>query len=153
MRCHTTTFVLAILGALIQDEDLSLTLSQLVETKRGIITVASEALALLGMTPFIYIEICTVLEYGPKRWLSIWNLMDLATYFLQVCFISIRFDLIRFIQFDSMQFDMFTVLGGHLELHGLGNILPPGAHHYQSINQSIYISCLWDSSEESTSNK
>ena len=72
------------LGVLIQDEDLSLTLSQLVETKRGIITVASEALALLGMTPFIYIEICTVLEYGPKRWLSIWNLMDLATYFLQV---------------------------------------------------------------------
>ncbi len=70
---------------MIQDEDLSLTLSQLVETKRGIITVASEALALLGMTPFLYIEICTVLEYGPKRWLSIWNLMDLATYFLQVC--------------------------------------------------------------------
>ncbi|DBA98675.1 hypothetical protein WJX77_002585 [Trebouxia sp. C0004] len=69
---------------LFQDEDLSLTLSQLVETKRGIITVASEALALLGMTPFIYIEICTVLEYGPKRWLSIWNLMDLATYFLQI---------------------------------------------------------------------
>ena len=64
-----------------------MTLSQLVETKRGIITVASEALALLGMTPFIYIEICTVLEYGPKRWLSIWNLMDLATYFLQVCII------------------------------------------------------------------
>ena len=62
-----------------------MTLAQLVETKRGIITVASEALALLGMTPFIYIEICTVLEYGPKRWLSIWNLMDLATYFLQVC--------------------------------------------------------------------
>ena len=71
--------------AVLQDEDLSLTLSQLVETKRGVITVVSEALALLGMTPFIYIEICTVLEYGPKRWLSIWNLMDLATYFLQVC--------------------------------------------------------------------
>ncbi len=85
MRCQTITSVLSIPGAVIQDEDLSLTLSQLVETKRGIITVACEALALLGMTPFIYIEICTVLEYGPKRWLSIWNLMDLATYFLQVC--------------------------------------------------------------------
>jgi len=44
-----------------------------------------EGFALLGMTPFIYIEFCTVVEYGPKRWLSIWNLMDLATYFLQVC--------------------------------------------------------------------
>lgn len=67
----------------IQDEDLSLSLSQLVQTKRGIVTVAMEGLSLLGMTPFIYIEYCTVMEYGPKRWLSIWNLMDLATYFLQ----------------------------------------------------------------------
>ncbi len=87
---------------MLQDEDLSLTLPQLVETKRGVITVASEALALLGMTPFIYIEICTVLEYGPKRWLSIWNLMDLATYFLQVCFDLVPFDLI---QLDSNIFD------------------------------------------------
>ena len=85
MCCQSITSASSILDAVIQDEDLSMTLSQLVETKRGIITVASEALALLGMTPFIYIEICTVLEYGPKRWLSIWNLMDLATYFLQVC--------------------------------------------------------------------
>lgn len=69
---------------LFQDEDLSLSLSQLVQTKRGIVTVAMEGLSLLGMTPFIYIEYCTVMEYGPKRWLSIWNLMDLATYFLQV---------------------------------------------------------------------
>ena len=68
----------------VQDEDLSLTLGELVETKRGIITVATEASALAGMLPFIYIEICTVIEYGPSRWLSIWNLMDLATYFLQV---------------------------------------------------------------------
>lgn len=61
-----------------------MTLAQLVETKRGIVTVATEAFALAGMMPFIYIEICTVLEYGPRRWFNIWNLMDLATYFLQV---------------------------------------------------------------------
>ena len=53
-------------------------------TKRGIVTVTMEVFALLGMSPFLYIETCTVIEYGPKRWLSIWNLMDLATYFLQV---------------------------------------------------------------------
>ena len=53
-------------------------------TRRGIVTVAMEATALLGMSPFLYIEACTVIEYGPRRWLSIWNLMDLATYFLQV---------------------------------------------------------------------
>ena len=47
-------------------------------------TVAMEATALSGMAPFLYVEFCTLLEYGPKRWLSIWNLMDLATYFLQV---------------------------------------------------------------------
>lgn len=68
----------------LQDEDLSLTLGQLVESKRGIVTVATEAFALAGMMPFIYVEICTVIEYGPRRWFNIWNLMDLATYFLQV---------------------------------------------------------------------
>ena len=68
-----------------QDEDLSLSLSKLVETRRGVVTVATEVLALLGMTPFVYIELRTVVEYGPKRWLSLWNLMDLSTYFLQVC--------------------------------------------------------------------
>lgn len=46
--------------------------------------MAMEATALLGMAPFLYIEACTVTEYGPRRWLSVWNLMDLATYFLQV---------------------------------------------------------------------
>ncbi|KAL3131635.1 hypothetical protein ABBQ38_007932 [Trebouxia sp. C0009 RCD-2024] len=69
---------------LFQDENDSLSLRELVATKRGIITVAVEVSALLGMSPFLYIEACTVIEYGPRRWLSIWNLMDLATYFLQV---------------------------------------------------------------------
>ena len=67
-----------------QDENDSLSLRELVSTTRGIVTVAMEATALLGMSPFLYIEACTVIEYGPRRWLSIWNLMDLATYFLQV---------------------------------------------------------------------
>ena len=63
---------------------MSLSLSELVQTRRGIVTVAMEATALSGMAPFLYVEFCTLLEYGPKRWLSIWNLMDLTTYFLQV---------------------------------------------------------------------
>lgn len=67
-----------------KDENDSLSLQELVATKRGIITVAVEVCALLGMSPFLYIEACTVIEYGARRWLSIWNLMDLATYFLQV---------------------------------------------------------------------
>lgn len=68
----------------LQDENDSLSLRELVATRRGVVTVAMEATALLGMSPFLYIEACTVIEYGPRRWLSIWNLMDLATYFLQV---------------------------------------------------------------------
>jgi len=81
-----------------------------------------------------------VLEYGPKRWLSIWNLMDLATYFLQVCFISIRFDLIQFIQFDSMQFDMFTVLGGIWNFMDLATyFLQVRTIINQSINQFTFL--------------
>jgi len=50
----------------------------------GFAVVASEAIALLAMAPFVYLEICTILEFGPSRWLSIWNVIDVTTYILQV---------------------------------------------------------------------
>lgn len=33
---------------------------------------------------------------------------------------------------------MFPVLGGHLEPDGLGNMLPPGVQHHQSITQFTF---------------
>ena len=68
----------------VQDEDLSLSLSQLVQHHRGAGIIASEVVSLLAMAPFVYIEVCTVIEFGPKRWLNVWNLIDLITYILQV---------------------------------------------------------------------
>lgn len=68
----------------VQDEDLSLSLSELVQHRRGAGIIASEVVSLLAMAPFVYIEACTVIEFGPKRWLNVWNLIDLITYILQV---------------------------------------------------------------------
>jgi hypothetical protein len=32
--------------------------------------VAAEGLALLGMLPFLYIEVCSIIEYGPLEWIN-----------------------------------------------------------------------------------
>ena len=55
-----------------QDEDDSLSLGQLVSTPHGAATVVFEVLSTLGMLPFIYIEVCTLIEYGPWGWLDFW---------------------------------------------------------------------------------
>ena len=55
-----------------QDEDDSLSLGQLVESPHGIATVIFEVISTLGMLPFIYIEVCSLIEYGPWGWLDFW---------------------------------------------------------------------------------
>ena len=40
------------------------------------------------MAPFVYLEACTVLAFGPSRWLGVWNLLDVITYMLQVIKLS-----------------------------------------------------------------
>ena len=67
----------------LQDEDLDASLPELIHTPSGAATVACDMLALLGMMPFLYIEACTIVEYGLRRWFNVWNLLDCSTYFLQ----------------------------------------------------------------------
>jgi hypothetical protein len=67
-----------------QDEDLNLSFTELWHTPRGIVTVTSSIVALIGMTPFLYIEACTLAQYGPQRWLSVWNVLDILTYVFQI---------------------------------------------------------------------
>lgn len=56
-----------------QDEDTSLSLGQLLQTRSGAAAVVFEILAVLGMAPFVYIEFCSVLEYGITEWaFSFW---------------------------------------------------------------------------------
>lgn len=43
-----------------------------------------EALALLGMLPFLLGEVALLWAYGLWNWLSAWNLLDATTYGLQV---------------------------------------------------------------------
>ena len=63
---------------------MSRSLLQLVHSPYGFTIVASEAVALLAMSPFVYLEVCTILAFGPARWLGTWNLINVTTYMLQV---------------------------------------------------------------------
>lgn len=69
---------------LMQDEDISLTLPELLGTARGIATLVAEAVSLAAMAPFIIIEMGSMQAYA-GGWLSLWNLLDVLTYSLQVC--------------------------------------------------------------------
>ncbi len=59
-----------------QDEDLDLSLPDLLATKRGKITVAAEIMALVGMLPFLMFEVGTIPAYG-LGWLDIYNGLDM----------------------------------------------------------------------------
>ncbi len=50
-------FLLQVFIIAFQDEDLNLSFMELWHTPRGIVTVTSAIIALLGMTPFLYIEV------------------------------------------------------------------------------------------------
>ena len=69
-----------------QDEDTSLPLRKLLSAHpvREAFTIALLIISTIGMLPFLYIEGCTLAEYGPSLWLNAWNVMDIATYAAQV---------------------------------------------------------------------
>lgn len=69
---------------LFQDEDLTLSLTGLMASPRGALTVGFELLALVAMAPFIVLEQGTLAAYGLAGWVSIWNNLDMATYAIQV---------------------------------------------------------------------
>ncbi len=60
-----------------QDEKTSLSLGQLVREPHGIATVVFEVISTLAMLPFIYIEVCTIREYGWWGWLDFWYELSL----------------------------------------------------------------------------
>lgn len=75
-----------------QDEDLSLSLGQLLETPRGTATVALQLAALGAMIPFLYQELRLVAAYGVWRWAGIWNMLDSAAYLLQVAITAVHLE-------------------------------------------------------------
>ena len=68
----------------LQDEDTTKSLGELLHTRRGLASVILEGLALVGMVPFLWIELSTFCEYGPRIWLNTWNCLDCLTYAGQV---------------------------------------------------------------------
>jgi hypothetical protein len=63
----------------VQDEDSSVSLWQLVSKPRGAATVAMEVAALAAMSPFLAIELGSMLMYA-GGWLNLWNVIDVITY-------------------------------------------------------------------------
>ena len=79
-------WVFAFLGftLLFQDEELELSLAQVLETQRGIATVALEILAIVAMIPFVILEQGTIRAYGWPGWLNVWNGLDILTFVFQI---------------------------------------------------------------------
>ena len=74
--------------AYFQDEDPTFSLRELLQTSRGKITVACDIISLLAMIPFVAIEVSTVIAYGIHGWATYWNILDMATYFLQIFIVT-----------------------------------------------------------------
>lgn len=68
---------------LFQDEDISLSLQELMTVPTGAVTVVCEILALVAMTPFVIIELRSIQAYA-GGWLSLFNALDVITYSLQI---------------------------------------------------------------------
>ena len=71
--------------ACLQDEDTDLSLKGLLQDNlpRAIATIVLLVASTVGMLPFLYIETCTLVEYGPWLWLNAWNVMDVLAYVFQ----------------------------------------------------------------------
>ena len=69
---------------LFQDEDLTLSLSGLLATPRGLTTVVLEMVAVVAMVPFLMLEPGQIAAYGLSGWFSVWNGLDIITYIIQM---------------------------------------------------------------------
>lgn len=67
-----------------QDEDVSMSLGQVLQTTAGKVAVCSNIGAVVGMVPFLVIERESLISYGLRRWISAWNFLDTATYCIQI---------------------------------------------------------------------
>jgi len=74
-----------------QDEDASLSFAQLLQTSRGKISILCNILSLIGMAPFLAIEVGTLKAYGLFGWATAWNLLDTATYGIQLVIVVMHF--------------------------------------------------------------
>lgn len=68
----------------VQDEDCERSYSDIWNgSSTGKIKILLNLLSMLFMSPFVLIELNTMLDYG-FNWFSMWNLLDIATYSIQV---------------------------------------------------------------------
>ncbi|GBF94613.1 hypothetical protein Rsub_06728 [Raphidocelis subcapitata] len=75
---------------LFQDEDLTLSLPDLLASPRGTATVALQLAALGAMIPFLLQELRLIAAYGLRRWAGLWNTLDSSAYVLQIAISAVH---------------------------------------------------------------
>eukprot|EP00775_Hariotina_reticulata_P003763 gene3763-4022_t len=65
---------------LFQQENWTMTFQELLN---GFLATVCSLLALMPMSTFLYMDLCTIAAYG-MGWVGAWNLLDMASYFLQI---------------------------------------------------------------------
>ena len=68
----------------LQDEGTDATLHELAHTRIGKVALAAQMASVLGMLPFLWIEVATVAAYGLSMWAHVFKTIDLLAYILQV---------------------------------------------------------------------
>eukprot|EP00891_Asterochloris_glomerata_P008490 jgi/Astpho2/8490/Aster-x0358 len=72
------------------DEGTDATLHELAHTRIGKVALAAQMASVLGMLPFLWIEVATVAAYGLSMWAHVFKTIDLLAYILQVLVLWIK---------------------------------------------------------------
>ena len=57
---------------------------------KGVLKLLLDVTMLLGMLPFLIAELITVWTYGFRRWLTVYNTIDVGTYFVQLAIVLVH---------------------------------------------------------------
>ncbi|KAK9804624.1 hypothetical protein WJX73_000016 [Symbiochloris irregularis] len=129
---------------LFQDEDVSQPLSKLFQQHpvREVFTIALLVVSTLGMAPFLYIEVCTVAEYGPL-WLNAWNIMDVLTYAAQIAIAALYLGRIHL---ESNYFSVLVALQVLLlwiKVQYFARVLQPTSNPFMETLRSVIMQTKW----------
>ncbi|PNH09915.1 hypothetical protein TSOC_003389 [Tetrabaena socialis] len=80
---------------LFNSADAAVTDRELLSSWQGRAAVTFEAVALLAMAPFAAGELCVLSAYGLRGWLTAWNMLDCATYGMQITITVLHLGLYR----------------------------------------------------------
>lgn len=73
-----------------EDSDMPLREVLTKQGAKGVLKLLLDLTMLLGMLPFLIAELITVWTYGFRRWLTVYNTIDVGTYFVQLAIVLVH---------------------------------------------------------------